>query len=164
MFKKLHKDYGFSADLRINISLSLQQEHVSGHTGYALLWAADDGWSRQPLSLTGSLSLWLTASLGFQTTTVCPGTQTGLGPPAWLFFQTSVPSFTHPLSPLSLSINLYISPSRPSIHHRDAQKLSILPASFRPIICMQPRRSARPSQTITVAGKTGAEREQMLGI
>ena len=107
MFCKSWHKGGFYPDLRINSCLSLNQENSFRRTGHVLFWAfMMDG--------AGRPSLWLTASLGVQTTTVCHETDIGLGPPAWLFFK---PVFHLSLIPypLSLSIHLSISPSRPSI-------------------------------------------------
>lgn len=129
----------------------------------------------------GSLPLWLTASLGYQTRRLSQRQK-----PDWAsrvaFHHASVaavPSFTDPFSP---RLYPHTSPSLlqdyPSIHpsHRPPfssvrhHRQQVAHTSFRPPsslrpICMQPCRApvgvvraGRPSQGIRAAGKTGAEK------
>lgn len=158
VFFKAGQRRGSYPDLRINSWLSLKQENGFRHMGHVLLWVfMMDG--------AGSLSLWLTASLGFQTTTACQGTDIGLGLPRG-FSSKPVSPLSHPLLipyPLSLSIHLSISPSRPAIHPSQSTNLfhKNPPTPHPTLRCL---RSGGASEAITQEGKMWAEREQIWGI
>lgn len=133
-----HRGGGHYPDLGINGCPGLNQGSSFHHTGRVLLWASMmDG--------AGSLSLWLTASLGVQTTTACRGTQTGPGGLPRGLSLRSHPSLIP--DPLSLCIRLCTSPSTASRH--PSQRPGSLPHKLNRLRASQTACTPAELQTIT---------------